>query len=77
MNEISGAVKTGELIEYGPERLPAGPDVYTDPNLIIVEGEQISLTYLGTVTRTRLLWRVQVERFHSLWWSYRRTRRWS
>ncbi|MEM4222361.1 MAG: DNA primase DnaG [Metallosphaera sp.] len=38
MNEISGAVKTGELIEYGPERLPAGPDVYTDPNLIIVEG---------------------------------------
>ncbi|MEM4080226.1 MAG: DNA primase DnaG [Metallosphaera sp.] len=38
MNEISGAVKTGELIEFGPERLPAGPDVYTDPNLIIVEG---------------------------------------
>ncbi len=38
MNEISGAVKTGELIEFGPDRLPAGPDVYSDPNLIIVEG---------------------------------------
>ncbi|QKQ99738.1 DNA primase [Metallosphaera tengchongensis] len=38
INEISGAVKTGEIIEFGPERLPAGPDVYSDPNLIIVEG---------------------------------------
>lgn len=38
MNEISGAVKTGEIIEFGPDRLPAGPDVYSDPNLIIVEG---------------------------------------
>lgn len=36
--EISSAVKTGELIEYGPEKLPAGPDVEKDPELIIVEG---------------------------------------
>ena len=36
--EISSAVKTGELIEYGPDRLPAGPDVDKDPTLIIVEG---------------------------------------
>ncbi|ARM77101.1 DNA primase DnaG [Acidianus manzaensis] len=38
LNEISNAVKIGEISEYGPERLPAGPDVLTDPNLIIVEG---------------------------------------
>ena len=36
--EISSAVKTGEIIEYGPDRLPAGPDVDKDPELIIVEG---------------------------------------
>ncbi len=38
LNEISSAVKTGEITEFGPDRLPAGPDVLTDPNLIIVEG---------------------------------------
>ncbi|QGR20206.1 DNA primase DnaG [Stygiolobus azoricus] len=36
--EISSAVKTGEIIEYGPEKLPAGPDIEKDPELIIVEG---------------------------------------
>ncbi|QIW24872.1 DNA primase [Sulfolobus sp. S-194] len=36
--EISSAVKAGEIIEYGPDRLPAGPDVDKDPELIIVEG---------------------------------------
>jgi len=38
LNEIASSVKIGELIEYGPEKLPAGPDVDKDPNLIIVEG---------------------------------------
>ncbi|WP_338599591.1 DNA primase DnaG [Sulfolobus tengchongensis] len=38
LNEISSAVKVGEITEYGPEKLPAGPDVDKDPNLIIVEG---------------------------------------
>ena len=36
--EISSSVKTGELIEYGSDKLPAGPDVDKDPTLIIVEG---------------------------------------
>ncbi|BCU67468.1 DNA primase [Sulfolobales archaeon HS-7] len=38
INDISNAVKTGEITEWGPDRLPAGPDVEKDPNLIIVEG---------------------------------------
>ncbi|MFP3064540.1 MAG: DNA primase DnaG [Sulfolobus sp.] len=38
INEISSSVKTGEIIEYGPDKLPAGPDVEKDPELIIVEG---------------------------------------
>jgi len=36
--QISEAVKVGEIIEYGPERLPAGPEVETSDTLIIVEG---------------------------------------
>lgn len=38
INEIIGSVKIGELIQYGPEMLPAGPDIEKDPNMIIVEG---------------------------------------
>jgi DNA primase len=38
INEIVSSIKVGEIIQYGPERLPAGPDVDKDPNLIIVEG---------------------------------------
>ncbi len=36
--EVSEAVKIGELIEYGPDRLPAGPEVETSETLVIVEG---------------------------------------
>jgi DNA primase len=38
LNEVTSSVRTGEIIEYGPERLPAGPNIDKDPNLIIVEG---------------------------------------
>jgi len=36
--EVSEAIKIGEIIEYGPEKLPAGPEVETSDTLIIVEG---------------------------------------
>ncbi len=36
--QISEAVKVGEIIEYGPEKLPAGPEVETSDTLIVVEG---------------------------------------
>ncbi|ABM80739.1 DNA primase DnaG [Hyperthermus butylicus] len=38
LREISEAVKRAEVIEYGPERLPAGPDVDKSDEIIIVEG---------------------------------------
>jgi|BEDMetMinimDraft_2_1075160.scaffolds.fasta_scaffold03213_3 DNA primase len=38
ISEISSSVRTGEIITWGPDGLPAGPDVERDPNLIIVEG---------------------------------------
>jgi len=46
LREISEAVKTAELISYGPERLPAGPDVDKAPEIIIVEGRADVLNLL-------------------------------
>ncbi len=38
LKEISEQTKVANLIEYGPERLPAGPDVEKSDTVIIVEG---------------------------------------
>jgi len=38
LNEIESAVKVGELIYYGPDRLPAGPEVDKSNTIIVVEG---------------------------------------
>jgi len=38
LREISEAVKRAEVISYGPEGLPAGPDVDKSDEIIIVEG---------------------------------------
>jgi DNA primase len=38
LKEISEALKRAELISYGPEGLPAGPDVDKSHEIIIVEG---------------------------------------
>ncbi len=38
LNEIESAVKIGEVIYYGPEKLVAGPEVEKSDTLIIVEG---------------------------------------
>jgi DNA primase len=38
LKEIELSMKPPEIIEYGPEKLPAGPDVERSDTLIIVEG---------------------------------------
>lgn len=38
VDEIEGVIKTPEPVAYGPEKLPAGPDVESSDTLIIVEG---------------------------------------
>jgi len=38
LREISESIKRGEVISYGPEKLPAGPDVDKSDEIIIVEG---------------------------------------
>ncbi len=46
INEIEEAVRIASMIYYGPERLPAGPDVDKSDTLIIVEGRADVLNLL-------------------------------
>ncbi|OYT47273.1 MAG: DNA primase [Desulfurococcales archaeon ex4484_42] len=46
INEIEEAVRIANMIYYGPERLPAGPDVDKSDTLIIVEGRADVLNLL-------------------------------
>ncbi|MEM0361822.1 MAG: DNA primase DnaG [Sulfolobales archaeon] len=39
LNEIESSVRTAEVVYYGPERLPAGPDVDKADTIIVVEGK--------------------------------------
>lgn len=38
INEIVSTVKLAEVVPYGPERLPAGPDIDKSDTIIVVEG---------------------------------------
>jgi DNA primase len=38
INKVSEVIRVAELVHYGPEKLPAGPDVETSDTVIIVEG---------------------------------------
>lgn len=46
LNKISEGVRIAELIYYGPEKLPAGPDVESADTIIIVEGRADVLNML-------------------------------
>lgn len=46
LNKVSESVRTAELAYYGPERLPAGPDVDEADTVIIVEGRADVLNLL-------------------------------
>jgi len=38
LNEVSDSIKVGNVINYGEESLPAGPEVATNSSIILVEG---------------------------------------
>ncbi len=46
LNQIAEEVRMAELVYYGPERLPAGPDVDKSDTVIIVEGRADVLNLL-------------------------------
>ena len=38
VKDVSGVIRSADVVEYGPDRLPAGPDVATSAAIILVEG---------------------------------------
>ncbi|HMK84139.1 MAG TPA: DNA primase DnaG [Candidatus Bathyarchaeia archaeon] len=38
VKQVSGVIRSSDVIAYGPDRLPAGPDVANSPSIILVEG---------------------------------------
>src|SRR6266702_1126488 len=46
LDEVRASVQVSEIVSYGPERLPAGPNVADSDAIIIVEGRQDVLNLL-------------------------------
>ncbi len=38
VKDVSGVIRSADVVDYGPEPLPAGPDVATSASIILVEG---------------------------------------
>jgi len=38
VKQVSGVIRSSDVQAYGPDRLPAGPEVATNPSVILVEG---------------------------------------
>jgi DNA primase len=46
VQEVSGAIRSAEIAEYGPDKLPAGPEVQRSASVILVEGRADVLNLL-------------------------------
>ena len=46
LDEVRGSVSSSEIVTFGPERLPAGPNVSDSDAIIVVEGRNDVLTLL-------------------------------
>jgi DNA primase len=38
VKQVSGVIRSADVVEYGPQHLPSGPDVATSGSIILVEG---------------------------------------
>src|SRR3990170_485208 len=38
VKEVSGVIRSADVVDFGPERLPAGPEVGSNSSIILVEG---------------------------------------
>ncbi len=38
LKEVGEAIKVAEVVSYGPEKLPAGPDIDSSDSIVVVEG---------------------------------------
>jgi DNA primase len=54
VKEVSGVIRSADVVEYGPEHLPAGPDVATSSSIILVEGRADVVNLLRCGVRNAL-----------------------
>ena len=52
VKEVSGAIRSAGIVEYGPDKLPAGPDVQQSSSVIVVEGRADVLNLLRCGIKT-------------------------
>jgi len=46
VKEVGGAIRSAEIVEFGPDKLPAGPDAQSSGSIIVVEGRADVLNLL-------------------------------
>jgi DNA primase len=46
VKEVGGAIRSAEIVEFGPDKLPAGPEVQQSGSVIVVEGRADVLNLL-------------------------------
>ena len=46
VKEVGGAIRSAEIVEFGPDKLPAGPEAQSSATIIIVEGRADVLNLL-------------------------------
>lgn len=54
VKEVGGVIRSADVVEYGPEHLPAGPDVATSSSIILVEGRADVVNLLRCGVRNAL-----------------------
>ena len=54
VKEVSGVIRSADVVDYGPEHLPAGPDVATSSSVILVEGRADVVNLLRCGVRNAL-----------------------
>jgi DNA primase len=54
VKDVSGVIRGADVAEYGPDKLPAGPDVATSPDIILVEGRADIINLLRCGIRNTL-----------------------
>ena len=54
VKDVSGVIRGADVLEYGPDKLPAGPDAATSPEIILVEGRADILNLLRCGIRNTL-----------------------
>ncbi len=54
VKDVSGVIRSADVVDYGPEPLPAGPDVATSASIILVEGRADVINLLRTGIRNAI-----------------------